>query len=100
MIDVVGPRPYGIDEPGNSPKAPGSTGAPRSAPDGTMTGTHVVLSERALLAQRVFDSARAADGVDTARVARVKQAIKDGTYTLSPVAIAQGLIEAAQGGRA
>ena len=53
----------------------------------------VMLTNSAKTLARATDIARAADGVDQSKVASIKQALKDGTYTINYESVANRIID-------
>jgi len=81
---------------GTKPAAPGETQAP--ATGAVQAGEAVTLSATSQTTAQLLESARAADGVDQARVAQLRDAVQSGTYDVAPEDVAKAIAGAGIGG--
>jgi flagellar biosynthesis anti-sigma factor FlgM len=114
MTSSIGSLPTGRDanealgQP-NAPGNPSTTSAaasgrpvePVPAPDpvtaatgGSQASEAVTLSAGAQATAQLLGAARAADGVDTAKVAQLRQAVQAGSYDVKPADVAKAILGA------
>ena len=78
-----------------SPAKPAAAGtAPPATVSDVAGAEQVSLSSDAAAGTQLLDAARNAEGVDPATVQKVKTAIQNGTYDVSPDKLAQSIIGA------
>jgi negative regulator of flagellin synthesis FlgM len=89
-ISGNGAASVGASRTGQQSKRDSSLGSANSQPEG---GNEVQITNTAAQLATIGEGLSASSPIDSARVARMSQALADGTYTISAQQIASGLMQ-------
>jgi flagellar biosynthesis anti-sigma factor FlgM len=105
MTSSIGALPLGQNagvSAGDTLSGAAGVTAPAETPDlaagGATGGEAVTVSADAQTTAQLLDAARGADGIDTARVAQLRNAVQSGSYNVSPDDLAKAIGSALQVG--